>query len=398
MGNFKLTDMRKIIVFIILTGLCTTLFAQETGQEEQKYRRNALYSILLSHSDSRYAKEIEEVFNEIPIPDRFDNHDLSVKILTVDSNKAGESDISSFFRRNNVARRMVAHWFERDPKTGQCSMDLIMNRGLYDASFFDVEIAKMSQRGIGILADAGEDLINNTFVVVNDIRYKDKSKSVNVLGKVMAVIPYLSELGYVISDIKGFGVTVTSYLYRLEWNDDIAENFYSNCYIERGKYDPQKKASFDYSQAFHLKYIGKQTVSSGQTSVKGVLDYDPIAMIRKVCTRAIDRSLAELQHSYEEFRIKTPIYSVTPAITAKIGLKEGVTEKSKYEVLERVVDNNGRTSYKRVGIVQPVAGRIWDNRYMAVEEGAANSRLEATTFRKLSGGDFYPGMLIREIK
>ena len=41
---------------------------------------------------------------------------------------------------------------------------------------------------------------------------------------------------------------------------------------------------------------------------------------------------------------------------------------------------------------------IWDNRFMAVEEKAEGASLKYTTFKKVSGGDFYTGMLIREIK
>lgn len=393
-------------------GWCVMSFAQQEDQTEQKYRRSSLYSILLSHEQTKYSKEIEEVFSEIPIPDRFDNHDLSVKIITTNKKKkTDENTVTEFLENNHVARRMVARWFDRDAQTGECSMDLVMQRGLYDATYFDVELAKMSQRGYGILADAGEDLINNTFVVVNDIRYRDKQKTSQIVGMVLSVAGSVAgaalgnsdigklgkSLGDLVSEIKGFSVIVTSYLYQLEWNDDIASDFYANCYVSQGENDPQKKSAFDRSQAFNLKYVGKQTISSGKTSMQGV-GYDPVAMIRKVCTRSIDMSLVELQRNYEEFRIKTPIFSVSPAITAKVGMKEGITEKNKYEVLEQVVDNNGRTSYKRVGVIQPVAGRIWDNRYMAVEEHAANSNLEATTFRKLAGGDFYPGMLIREIK
>ena len=66
-------------------------------------------------------------------------------------------------------------------------------------------------------------------------------------------------------------------------------------------------------------------------------------------------------------------------------------------MLEPVIDENGRTSYKRVGVIAPVGGKIWDNRYMAVEEKAEGSNLTETTFKKVSGGNFHPGMLIREI-
>ena len=55
-------------------------------------------------------------------------------------------------------------------------------------------------------------------------------------------------------------------------------------------------------------------------------------------------------------------------------------------------------TYKRVGVIQPKENLIWDNRYMASEEQAYGSDFSFTTFRKVSGGDFYPGMLIREIK
>ena len=78
--------------------------------------------------------------------------------------------------------------------------------------------------------------------------------------------------------------------------------------------------------------------------------------------------------------------------------KEGVTEKSKFEVLEAELSKEGKMTYKRVGVIQPKENLIWDNRYMASEEQAYGSDFGFTTFRKVSGGDFYPGMLIREIK
>ncbi len=60
-------------------------------------------------------------------------------------------------------------------------------------------------------------------------------------------------------------------------------------------------------------------------------------------------------NSHNEFN------AVSPVITAKVSIKEGVSENNKYEVLEQYIDKNNKTAYKRVG-------------------------------------DFYSGMLIREIK
>ena len=73
-------------------------------------------------------------------------------------------------------------------------------------------------------------------------------------------------------------------------------------------------------------------------------------------------------------------------------------EKSTFEVLEVIKNEDGTVKYEQVAKIRPIKNLIWDNRYMAEEEGAANSTLGFTTFKKISGGDIYPGMLIRETK
>ena len=88
----------------------------------------------------------------------------------------------------------------------------------------------------------------------------------------------------------------------------------------------------------------------------------------------------------------------TDPLTAKIGLKEDIDEKTKFEVLETIEDDNGIIRYKRVGIIRPVKGKIWDNRFMAeFEEENEGSTLTVTEFEVVSGSGFYPGMLLRQI-
>ena len=128
--------------------------------------------------------------------------------------------------------------------------------------------------------------------------------------------------------------------------------------------------------------------------------YNDVDVFRKVLARAIDKNIVMLQKKYDQFKVKVPLNSVEP-LTAQIGMKEGVTAKSKYEVLMPVFDEtSGKFKYARRGVIAPVPGKIWDNRYMAVEEQAAGSTLQATEFRIVSGSRaaFSEGMLIREIK
>lgn len=87
-------------------------------------------------------------------------------------------------------------------------------------------------------------------------------------------------------------------------------------------------------------------------------------------------------------------------VRAAIGLKEGVNAKSKYEVLERSIDEQGRISYHRRAMLSPDKAHIWDNRCMASEEEAENADLHYTSFRITQGSaaNLYPGMLIREVR
>ena len=204
------------------------------------------------------------------------------------------------------------------------------------------------------------------------------------------------QIGGLAGDITGFKVIVTSYLFRLDWNDEVANNFYNNLWVDKSAPDLVRQQQWTGALgSFKLKYIGNASVFSGKTALGGVNSERD--MFLKVCTRAVDKSISELQKNFDEFKVFTPLISVEP-LRAYIGLKEGVDENSRYEVLEKSVDDMGRIKYKRVGEIKPEKGMIWDNRFMAEFDKEEGYDLQYTTFKKISGKNFYQGMLIREIK
>lgn len=404
-----------LIIYLLFFCNISHINSQET--EEFKYHRSSLYSILLKHPEKEFCNEMITAFKSIPIPDKYNNHDLKFKVIPApilgtyskeEIEGAYKDAISSILAKNKIGGRLVEKWFNRDKTTGAFDMNLIAERGYYDASILDVKEAKASSRGIAILADAGEELINHTYVLVNDIRYADKETTKSAIGGGLLVASMaasflgvdindaVSAVGNIANNIAGFKVLVTSYLFRLDWNNEVADNFYENLWMDKNNVDTDKKALFNQSmQDFKLTYIGCTTVHSGKTSLGGVKEEKD--MFLKVCTRAIDKSISELQKSFDEFKVFTPLIS-TDTLSAYIGLKEGVNKDSRFEILEKVIDENGRTVYERVGIIKPVEDKIWDNRFMAAYDNEAGSELSYTTFKKVSGKDFYPGMLIREIK
>lgn len=398
----------SIITFIILFGV-QGMCAQPVPQV--KYRRSSIYSLMIKHQNQKFADTIANVFTLMPVPDKYNDHDLSVKIVSIEekTKRVEPSSIEDFLNRNDVASRLVSKWFDRDFTNGVCNVELVKERGLYSASEMDKAIASQSQRGTAMLEDAGEELIGNTFVLVNDIRYIDKSKGSKAVGVTLKLLGALAggltgdrsytDMGQSMGDIaetfKGFRVKIYTHLYQLEWNDEIADDFYRNMYCDTP--DDDKKSAFEKGRSkFRLKYVGTQESSGSTTSFLGIKEDEPEMMVRKACQRALDENVANLQKNFDQFKVKVPLLSIDP-LTAPIGKKEGITEESEFEVLE-VQEKEGRTVYKRVGVISPVRNLIWDNRFMAVEERAEGATLGYTTFKKVSGGDFYPGMLIREIK
>lgn len=402
----------KLALCAILAFFSFGINAQTILQEH--YHRNSLYSVVLKHADERqlYSKEIVEAFTQIPIPPEYNNHNLKFKVLPAPIlQKMSKGELESAYKdkiwhllnQNKIGGRLVAKWFNRDSRTGAFNMDLVKERGLYDANFTDIALAMNSIRGKAQLADAGEKLISHTYVLVNDIRYVDDELEKNLRGLFGTTLPSMIPIVGVFAlgnlsktiDMQGFKVFVTSYLFRLDWNDELEGEFYNNLWMDNNSLIPERREEFDrWMGKCKLNYLGYTTVFSGEMTYVGVSGEKD--MFVKLCTRTIDKAISDLQKSFDDFKVFTPLVSTSP-LSAYIGVKDGVKENSEYEVLETVMDENGNIDYERVGIIKPVKDKIWNNLYLSVEEGWEAADFGFTTFEKVSGGDFYPGMLIREI-
>lgn len=408
--------IKILSVWVMLLGLLP-LKAQQTNDADLKYRRSSIYSLLINHTEQNFAKEIRAAFLEMPVPDKYNDHNLSVKVVNMsaklkNASKKGENPaITEFLNSNEVASRLVARWFNRDKETGLCDMNLVADRGLYNANEIDKELAMQTTRGLAMLSDAGEELIGNTFVLVNDIRYVDKEERSKKVGSFLtglgnavlsttassdgyALAQTLKAAGDVTETYKGFKVRINTFLYQLVWDDELAGEFYNTWQNDASTASPEPFEAI--RGKFSLRYVGKVESKGSTTSFLGIKEDEPIKMVRKACQRALDENVVDLQRQFEAFRTKSPLID-TDELRAYVGLKEGVSADSKFEVLEVIEEEDGSHRYKRVGVIRPVKEKIWDNRYMALEEGAPNADLGYTTFRKVSGGTFYRGMLIREM-
>lgn len=391
------------------------------------YRRSSLHTMIIEDEKLPKKDLILNTFLEAPFPEKYNNHSIDNKsiniyqylpeaITSIENKKDAEAAlipaIENYFTKNKVANKIVAKWFNRD-SLGNFNMNLIQERGLYDASAQSQSLAASTERGQALLADAGEDLIPNTFIVVSYSKFVSneltalaaKETALALADKI--AIQALKEVAVEAAEKayekarQGYSVWTTAYLYELNWNDSTSAVFYQNYWVDANNPDSLKKVAFDTTSLFQLKLVGYQKANA-LISGLGANAENENMIIKNATLKSVDAVYAKLQRKFEKFRTKSPLVSIDP-LGAKIGLKEGLEKGDKYEVLEQVIDSEGKTIYKRKGIITVDKKNIWDNRFAAGEEPIdengnpieIDNNIEFTHFK--GGKGYYPGMLIRQI-
>lgn len=404
----------KHLLLAISVAFFTLPVLSQTKTSDLNYKRSSLYTLMLSDENKPFSEAIENSFVNYPIPDKFNEHIIEQRTIPIVMNDTVSKKelyalqlegISDFLTTNDIAKYMIAKWFNRS-ESGGFNMDLISERGNYNATDLDVKIAQSSERGTALLADAGEELINNTFIVINNFKHTNKEevakKANGILSMVSAVAAQAGagDVSLIVDTAaegvnvlgKGYVIKTDSYLYQLVWNEEVAATFYNDYWTDDNNLDSMRVKAFNETDLFKLQYIGMESAWADLQSTKYTTKTDE-ELVTVATLKASDAVIAKLQRTYEVFRTKTPLMSGDP-ITAKIGLKEGLEKGDKYEVLEQIIDKKGQTDYKRVGVIKVEKNMIWDNRFMATEEN--ESELEFTTF-KGPKNKYYSGMLIRQI-
>lgn len=442
--------MRNLFLVVLCAGMAYSGLAQKKDSINTNYQRSSLALFLMEDVGMPMKDTILQSFNTAPFPDKFNNHNVAVRSfercttlteedqaafdaavnLATSQNaaeapkkkgmfgkflKAAASDASGgvvgatskdemavsankFLVDQKIAKQMFDKWFL--DSAGNFSLALAQERGLYNATKSDVEQAASSVYGTASLADAGIDLVNNTFAVVCNYRYMPKDSLVALIGGVAVAAAEASGNSYAVMGAKaammalsaslgaGYYVVVNTYLFQLNWNDNV-QNQLSQVWNNREAYDA---ADF-----YAFKYIGNTT---GWAQVKAGIftNKDQAELIQIATVNATDAAIAKLEKKYDVFKTKSPLMVAEDGtLYAHIGMKEGIEPKDKYEVLERAIDpKTGRTIYKSKGTITVVKDHIWDNRYMADQEPDHDSSINETYFE--GKGDYYNGLLIRQIK
>lgn len=407
---------------LFFTFACLLAFSCAFSQSNQKkgetedFRRSSLCLLLVTKQGDDFAKAIEEQFMAMPMPARYNGLNTSVRVLNI-GKKATEKRITKALEKDEVAKQLVGKWFNRDYQ-GRMDMNRIHEWGGYNATFADLKRAESTVRGTSLLTDEGEELLKNTFVMVCDISYYDRRQTgqflaafAQSLGAVAGSLTsneqlkqQYSDVGSALAtaslDIAGFSVNVISYLYQLEWSDKLRDKIYGQYWVDETTSPAeasQRKAAFDADKkSFKLEFLGQYRSRAGRTVSESATP-DLKQVVREVCSNAVENSINNLAKMFPVFKAKTPFYCDDEQIYAYIGTKEGMTAKSKFEVIETEKTKKDGIKYNKVGVVTP--SNIWDNRGISFMNDSIEQLYKGTLFQRRSGQKDIcdQGLLLREM-
>lgn len=305
--------MKKIILFAALALCGVGAFAQEevnelTNRESRlgrEYLRPSLTTIYL-HDGSSVAAEAIEVL-KTNVDRKFDINTVSTntfKCNAVAGTEERKAAIESVIASEKLGNQIMKNWFPNfDAKLGYTT-EVLEERGQFAATDNDVLEANASARQSAMF-ELGERLIDRSYLMVY----------------------FVSDASYTTK--KGEKVTkasVTPYVYKLDFNAEVMNAFYTQYYTVAGGID---KCEFPLVYTANGESVDMMRTESG---------YD--------AADAYEKLMHNVKH-VNDFMVKSPVAKTWP-IRAKLGSKEGLTVDKRFDVIELRENEDGTLYEKRI--------------------------------------------------
>lgn len=450
--------MKKVLLLTALAAVSfsTNVFAQQEDPDKN-YIRNSLYMMKLDEPCPKedYAeafKIMSATFDTINFARNYERYnDFSLKQRRIDLSKLptvtqAEKDavgkeskldkmtadimrqqglknslseveyaarLLKYFEQNKFAQNLVAKWHAApDAPEGTTKWDeklsVIMELGLKGLSQEALDNAKATENLTAVVGGAENKLLSNSYICVNRYGYMDAKEVVALTGAVLqatlgdnALAQLAIKKGTELAEkkVKGYFVRANAYLFKLDWNNDVFNKFYTKYW--------DKSDGFMNDNDFKVTYVGKSSKRApAAMSLKNSTSLEKL--IARATVRGTDAAIAALQRDHEEFRPMTSLHVIDGKLAAYIGMKEGVQAGDKFNVYEAVQskDDPNLTEWKEIGSIK-VGKEVWDNRAGAGEqlEGQAtdkddDEKASAVPYTVFSGkpGKMGEGCMIRLAK
>jgi hypothetical protein len=392
--KIKLTEICILIfLFLNISKLC---IAQGKGVVSSEYDRNAL-TILFLNGNDKYSNQLVRAMDSLNVPEKFFDNTLTkraiplvvnrAEIARTDSYKqeAPKSAVDAAMKNSGIGREIIAKWFDRKPD-GSFGVKILSQRGIYNANDNELLVANASKRGTAGLMDMGMSLVNKSYVMLIDVP--------ELLT--MAEIYQRDTVPPAKQTMNGFQGKMNIYVYKLDFSEAVAANFFENLWIsENSSNKAERQSKFDNTD-FRLLYINTFNESGAATQLNPDQKFapkqkSPEQLLKTLLEAGVNQALFKLEKAESSFKVKAMITDMHP-IAVKIGRKEGLKFDQRFFVYENLQNRKGEVYSKRRGVIRAksvsnnlkatdgktepsyfyqVAGRKLDNMGMFIEQANA---------------------------
>lgn len=373
--------MKNFSLSLFLCIWAIGLSAQETKLMQKipsTYDRSSITVLFLDMPSDNHSGDVKGKIEKIAFADKYFNNNVNYLALSSPFNR-GEMGvkpneaIKQSIESKKIANDIISKWYSRKDD-GMMSMDLIEERGMFNATDAAVIQSQSTKRGNSMLKDYGNRLINRSYILVLDY------KEVKTMAE--AKIP----------KAKGWTANVTGYLYKIDYNDEIQNKLYDTWIYDddQPQVKADKKNQFEQLQ-FPVTFVTETQImiTSSQASEdtqlgKFMKQKSEDVLLLELVQKGYDECLYNLEKKYEDFKVKTPIYQVNP-IRAKVGKKEGIKTDYRFFAYEYIYDEKTNSSKQKFRGVIRSTSKIVDNRQVSTGN-TGTTKFYQTSGRKLQTG------------
>jgi len=375
---------KSLFVFVLVMFFAKWIVAQDieaTKKIPSTYDRSAVTLFYVQFSNEAHASEIQSKIDKISFSDKYYNNNLNqITLPNAFTRKSHEliESLSKYMNDQQVGRQVISKWYARQDD-GTMNMDLIFDRGMFNATDAAYIKAQSTKLGNAVLQDYGNRLIGRSYILVLDYQSIQTMKEAKMSG------------------MKGWKSTVTGYLFKIKYNEETQNAVYDAwIYPEDSPtVKAEKNKKFEQIQV-PVEFVTKTTVyvtasQPAEDTQLGRLmkQKSEDELLSEMVQKGYDESLYFLEKNHEDFMVKTTIFQVRP-IRAKIGKKEGLKCDNRYFAYEYVYDEKTNTTKPRFRGVIRATSSIVDNRQVAKGD------MPTSKFYQTSGRRLRTGYLLRQ--
>ncbi|MCX6307464.1 MAG: hypothetical protein NTY32_01075, partial [Bacteroidia bacterium] len=374
--------MKKFASLFFACAFALTISAQQAGQTTKipsTYDRSAITFLQLDFPGEIHAADLKSKVSELKFTEKYYINNLPVMQLPTPFNRADlTANRSELIRlaleKSRIPNDIIALWYAQKAD-GSMSLDLIHERGMFNATDETFVLAKTTKRGNASLEDYGNRLINRSYILVMDYQGLRTMEEDNQ------------------PTYRGWKATAIGYLYKIDYTEEIQNKLYDAWIYEDDS--PQVKADKKQKLSqieFPLKYVTMTAVpvetsqlkERSSTMVLLFPNKTPEQLLKELIQKGYDENLYSLETTVEDFKVKTTINQVKP-IRAKIGKKEGIRTDYRFFAYEYVYNEKTNAAEQKFRGVIRSTNKIVDNN--AVTKGSTGtSEFYQTAGRKLETG------------